>query len=74
MSMTREQLFTEVMNLDPRERERLVEDLRQRIEGPELTAEQIAELHRRSEAVDRGEMETIPGEQVMEELRERFKR
>jgi hypothetical protein len=39
MSMTREQLFTAVMNLDPRERETLVEDLRQRIDGPERSRE-----------------------------------
>lgn len=71
--MTREEILAEVMKLDPKQREELAEDIWQR-GTPDLTPEQVAELHRRTAAVDRGEMETIPGEEVMRQLRERFQR
>jgi len=54
--------------MSAQERAALIEDLRRIMDDDELTPEQIAELRRRIEAVDRGEMATIPGEQVMSEL------
>ena len=67
MAMTRDQILSEVRNLEPGEREALVEDLRQIADDGELTAEQLAELRRRVEAMDGGEATMIPGEQVMRE-------
>jgi putative addiction module component (TIGR02574 family) len=69
--MTKEQLLAEVMKLDPTERNELAEDIRQR-SAPDLTPEQIAEVRRRAAAIDRGDMGTVPGEQVMRELFERL--
>ena len=40
----------------------------------ELSSNQVAELHRRVQALDGGATQPIPGEQVLGELRERFKR
>jgi putative addiction module component (TIGR02574 family) len=61
------------MALDPKEREELAEDLWQSI-PLELSPEQIMELERRVEALDRGEVQTIPGEQVMRDIRQRLRR
>jgi len=60
------------MKLDAAEREELAEGLRQQVRPNELSPEQSAKLNRRADAVDRGEVETIPGEQVSQELRQRF--
>jgi putative addiction module component (TIGR02574 family) len=73
MSMTKEQIIAEVMKLDPEERDEVAEEIWQR-NAPDLTPEQMAEVRRRIEAIDRGEVEMIPGEQVMRELREKFSR
>ena len=76
MPMTKDQLRIEAMALDPKEREALAEELLLSLDG-ERTANELAwveECKRRVEAVDRGEMKTIPGEQVMRELRERLQR
>jgi len=72
MLMTKAQILAEAKNLGHREREELVEDLRQIIVEEELTAEQRAELRRRAKAMDRGEATLLPGDQVMRELRERL--
>jgi putative addiction module component (TIGR02574 family) len=69
--MTKEQIIAEVMKLAPEERDEVAEEIRQR-NAPDLTPAQLKEIHRRVEAIDRGEVEMIPGEQVMRELRERF--
>lgn len=73
MPMTRDQILAEAMALDPSEREELIEDLRQTVDDGELTPDQLAELRRRIAAVDNGEA-TLPGEQVMNEIRERLGR
>jgi hypothetical protein len=62
------------MKLEQRELEELEEDLRQRIVPGEFTEEELAEFRRRIAAIDSGETELLDGEQVMRELRERFKR
>ena len=72
MAMTKEQIIREVKSMPSHQRAELIEDLRQIIEDDELTPEQIAEIRRRAQAVDRGEMATVPGEQVMRELFERL--
>jgi putative addiction module component (TIGR02574 family) len=74
MPMTKDQLLVEAKALDPGQRAELVEDLRQIIGDDELTQELRAELRRRVEALDRGEVTLIPGEQVMRELHERLRR
>jgi putative addiction module component (TIGR02574 family) len=73
MPMTKEQLLDEAKALDPLQRAELIEDLRQ-ITDDELAPELRAELRRRIEAIDRGEVTFIPGEQVMREIRERLSR
>jgi hypothetical protein len=40
----------------------------------EFTPGQVAEVHRRINALDGGQVQLIPGEQVMQELRQRFQR
>lgn len=71
--MTREQIRAAVMKFDPKECEELAEDIWQR-SAPDPTPEQMAELHRRIAAVDRGEMETISGEEGMSDTLERLRR
>ncbi len=70
--MTKAQIISEVKAMPPGERTELLEDLRQIVDDDELTPEQIAEVRRRAHAVDRGEMRTVPGEQLMSELFERL--
>jgi len=72
--MTKDQLLNEALTLDPRERDELAEALWQSIGPNELTSEQRAEVRRRIDALDRGDVQPIPGDQVMRELRERFGR
>jgi putative addiction module component (TIGR02574 family) len=67
MPLTREQILEETKSWPPKDREALIDDLRQVVDD-DLTPEQSAEIRRRIDAVDRGEMTTIPGEQVMREL------
>ncbi len=74
MSMTKDQILTEAMALDPREREELAEALWQCPVPDELEPGQVAEIRRRSIALDNGLAQPIPGEQVMAELRQRFQR
>ena len=70
MPMTKQQILAEVMALAPAERGELVEDLRRAVAGSELTDEQLAELRRRVDVLDRGEATLLPGDQVMRELRD----
>jgi putative addiction module component (TIGR02574 family) len=74
MAMTKDQILTEAMALDPRERDEVAETLWQCIVPEEFTPGQVTEVRRRIAALDSGEAEPIPGEQVMQELRQRLKR
>jgi putative addiction module component (TIGR02574 family) len=74
MSMTKEQILNEAMALPPSERDEVAEALWQGISPGELTPTQITEIQRRLHALDNGDMQTIPGDQVMQELRQRFQR
>jgi putative addiction module component (TIGR02574 family) len=70
---TKDEIFADAMALDPKQREELAEELWQSVPA-ELTPEQIAEIKRRLKAIDSGEAELIDGEQVMRQLRARFRR
>jgi putative addiction module component (TIGR02574 family) len=74
MAMTKEQILTEAMALDVRERDEVAETLWQCIVPGELTPAQIQEIRGRLDALDSGRVQAIPGEQVMQELRQRFQR
>lgn len=74
MPMTKEQILAEARALDPKSRVELIEDLRQLTGEDEFTPEQMAEMRRRLEALERGEAKLIPGDQVMRELYERLGR
>lgn len=74
MPMTKEQILTEAMTLDPQERDEVAEALWQCIVPGEFTSGQVAEIRRRVDDLDSGRVQSIPGEQVMHELRQRFQR
>lgn len=67
MSMTRDEILAEARHLSDDDRNALIEDLRQ-AGSDELSDEQLAEVRRRIVAVDRHELATVPGEQVMQEV------
>jgi len=71
--MTKDQILSEAMALEPHERDEVAEALWQSVVSTELSPEQLAEVRRRIAAIDNGEP-TLPGEQVMEEMRKRFER
>jgi len=67
--MTRAQILAEAKSLPLKDREALIDDLRQILDdGP--SPEQLAEIHRRIDTVDRGEVTPVDGEQVMPEIHE----
>jgi putative addiction module component (TIGR02574 family) len=72
--MTKDQILSEAMALDPSERDEVAEALWQTIVPGELAPEQGLELRRRIDALDNRLVQAIPGEQVMQELRQRFQR
>jgi putative addiction module component (TIGR02574 family) len=74
MAMTKDQILNGAMALDPRERDEVAEALWQCVVPGEFTPGQAAEVRRRIEALDSGEVLPLPGEQVMKELRQRFQR
>jgi putative addiction module component (TIGR02574 family) len=74
MAMTKDQILTEAMALDPRERDEVAEALWQCRVPDEFTPGQIAEVHRRIAALDSGQVQPIPGDEVMKELRQGFQR
>ena len=77
MPMTKEQILTEAMALDPNEREALAEELLSTLNGERaavVEAAWVEECKRRIDAVERGELSVVPGEQVMRELRDRLRK
>jgi putative addiction module component (TIGR02574 family) len=72
--MTKEQILIEAMALDPHDRDEVAEALWQSAEPGEFTSEQLAEIRRRINDIDGGRIQMIPGEQVMQELRQRVQR
>ena len=72
--MTKQQILTEALALAPQERDEVAETLWQSMVPDEFSPEQVAEVCRRIDALNRGQVLPIPGEQVMQELRQRFQR
>jgi putative addiction module component (TIGR02574 family) len=69
---TSEEIFRDAMALPPEARaeltERLVESLARDI-SPEITSAQLAEVRRRIEQVESGEVELIPGDEALARVR-----
>jgi putative addiction module component (TIGR02574 family) len=69
---TSEEIFRDAMALPSDARaeltERLVESLAQDV-SPEITSEQLAEVWRRIAQVESGEVELIPGDEVLARVR-----
>ena len=74
MAMTKDQILTEAMAMEPRERDEVAEALWQCIVPQEFAPGQVAEVRHGAAALDNGEVEPVPGDQVMQELRQRFQR
>ena len=72
--MTKQEILNAAMALKPHERDEVAEALWQSVAPNEFTSEQIAEIRRRVAALQTGEVKPIPGEQVMQELRQRLGR
>lgn len=74
MSLTYEQIAAEAMQLSPQERADLADRLWISVDTPEaVAAAWDAEVARRIAQIDSGEVETIPQEQVMAELRAKLR-
>ncbi len=69
---TSEEIFRDAMSLPPDARaeltERLVESLAQYV-SPEITEAQLAEVRRRIAQVESGEVEIVPGDEVLASVR-----
>lgn len=72
--MTKSQILTEAMALQPQERDEVAEALWQSLVPGELSSEQMTEIRRRIRSADSGQSQPLPGEQVLHELRSRFQR
>lgn len=70
MSLTYDRIAAEAMRLSPEERADLADKHWVSVDTPEaVAAAWDAEIERRIAQIDNGEVETIPFEQVMAELR-----
>jgi len=76
MPMTKEEIFSEAMALEPQEREALAEQLLLTVNGDRAAIEAawVEECKLRMEAVDRGELPVVPGDEVMRNLRNRLRK
>ena len=74
MSLTYKEIVSEAMKLPPRERADLADRLWISVDTPEaVAAAWDAEIERRAAQLDAGEVETIPCEQVIAELRAKLR-
>lgn len=74
MPLTYDQIAAEAMRLTPEERADLADKLWVSVDTPEaVAAAWDAEIKRRIAELDSGEVETIPFEQVMAELRAKLR-
>lgn len=74
MSLTYDEIAAEAMRLTPQERADLADKLWVSVDTPEeVAAAWDAEIARRIARLDSGEVETIPFEQVMSELRAKLR-
>ena len=65
--MTKQQILDEAMRLDPQQRVELIDELRQTID--DLSPDQRAEIRRRGDEIDRGEVQLLDGDEVMRRAR-----
>jgi putative addiction module component (TIGR02574 family) len=74
--MTRSQLVAEALKLDPEDRVEVAHQLLASLDDlseAEIEALWLAEAERRDLALDRGELKSIPAEEVFANLRSRLK-
>ena len=75
MSTEASKILTEVLALPPDERAQLVEKILDSL-GAEPDKERLerwaAETESRLDAIDRGELDVLPGEEVLERLRQKY--
>jgi putative addiction module component (TIGR02574 family) len=71
MPMSKDQIVKAAMELSAEDRQWLAEQLYQSVDDEPLSPEQIAELRRRADAIDRGDDKLTPAEEVLRRLRER---
>ena len=75
MSTHASKILTEVLALPPDERAQLVEKILASL-GAEPDNERLerwaAETESRLDAIDRGELDVLPGDEVLERLRQRY--
>jgi putative addiction module component (TIGR02574 family) len=77
MPLTKEQIKTAAMQLDPAEREALAEELLLSIsesERQEIDTAWLAESHRRYQAFLKGEEEAAPNDEVVAQIRNSARR
>jgi putative addiction module component (TIGR02574 family) len=77
MSLTKDQIKTAAMQLDPAEREALAEELMLSIsesERQEIDAAWLVESHRRYQAFRTGEEEATPNDEVVAQIRNSARR
>jgi putative addiction module component (TIGR02574 family) len=73
MPITREEILAAAQAMTPAERYDLIEDIRQILDDHEFTPEQVAEIQRRADAIERGEAKSVPAEEVIAELRDKLR-
>ena len=74
MAMTRDEILAGVKSMTPSERYDLIEDIRQILDDDdELSPEQIAELQRRIESSDRGDIAGVPVDESIADLRQKLR-
>ena len=66
-----EEILQAALKLDPKQREHLLDQLWASLDT-DLSPEWQEEIAARIEAVDSGKMKTIPGDEVMSRLKQRF--
>jgi putative addiction module component (TIGR02574 family) len=74
---TRKQILSDAMTLSPEERDQLADELWRSVDrtnGDDIDAAWAKEIERRIDELDSGNVKTIPGEQVMEEVRQMLRR
>ena len=76
MATATDDLLKQVLSLPPGERARLAEQLLESLEPPNESNRQLwaAEAERRVEAYERGDLKSVPAEEVFERLRSKFPR
>jgi putative addiction module component (TIGR02574 family) len=76
MATSTDDLLKQVLSLPPGERARLAEQLLESLEPPNERNRQLwaDEAERRLEAYERGDLKSVPAEEVFARLRTRFSR